>query len=61
MRANLDSAEVGVNLRAAILRARVARGEKPAIDASGRIAGADVRIDVVGGKPSVSVSREWRF
>ena len=56
-----DGAEVGANLRAAILRARVARGAKPEIDASGRIGGADVRIGVSGGKPAVSVSREWRF
>lgn len=57
----MDSAQVGVRLRAAILRARVARGAKPTLDVSGRIGGAEVRIGVSGGKPAVSVSREWRF
>jgi len=59
--ANQDGAEIGVNLKAAILRARVARGEKPTVEAVGRIGGADVRLGVSGGKPAVSVSREWRF
>jgi hypothetical protein len=53
--------EVGARLKAAILRARVARGQKPTVEAVGRIGGADVRIGVSGGKPAVSVSREWRF
>ncbi len=61
MTANLDGAEVGVRLRAAILRARVARGQKPTIEAVGKIGGADVRVDVSGGKPALQVSREWRF
>ena len=56
-----DGAAIGARLKAAILRARVARGAKPTLDVSGRIGGADVQIGVSSGKPTVSVSREWRF
>ena len=61
MSADPGQIEVGAKLRAAILRARVARGSKPTLDVSGRIGGADVRIGVSGGKPAVSLTREWRF
>ena len=61
MSADPGQIEVGASLRAAILRARVARGAKPTLDVSGRIGGADVQIGVSGGKPSIAVSREWRF
>lgn len=61
MSADQNGAEIGVSLKAAILRARVARGQKPAASVSGSIGGADVSIGVDGGKPTVNVSREWRF
>lgn len=56
-----DGAAIGVKLREAIMRARVARGEKPTLEASGRIAGADVVVGVSNGKPAVTISRGWRF
>lgn len=50
---------IGVQLRQAILRARVARGEKPSLEAVGRIGGADVAIGVNNGKPTLSVSKSF--
>jgi hypothetical protein len=48
-------------LKAAIIRARFAQGKKPTLDVSGRIGGADVVLGVEGGKPSVTISKGWRF
>ena len=61
MSANQNEAEIGVSLKAAILRARVARGQKPEISLEGNIGGARVSAGVSDGKPTVNVSREWRF
>lgn len=61
MTATQDGAEIGTRLKAAIIRARVARGEKPTFEASGKIGGVDFTAGVSGGKPAVSVTKTWKF
>jgi hypothetical protein len=58
--ADLNGAEIGVSLRAAILRARVARGAKPEIAITGKSGGLTWSVGAQGGKPSVGVAWEGR-
>lgn len=58
MSANQDEAEIGVSLKAAILRARVARGEKSSVSLEGNIGVARVSAGVTDGKPTVSARWE---
>ena len=61
MTANRDGAEIGVRLRAAILRARVARGAKPEIAITGGSGGLTWSVGASGGKPAVGVTWEGRL
>lgn len=59
MTAGATETTIGVQLRQAIIRARVARGEKPSFEAAGRIGGADVTIGINNGKPTLGVSKSF--
>ena len=61
MTANQDGAEIGARLRAAILRARVARGSKPEVSVSGQSGGLTWSVGATDGKPRVGLTFERRF
>lgn len=61
MSADPGQIEVGAQLKAAILRARVARGQKPEVSISGQSGQVTWSVGAQGGKPSVGVAWNGRF